>query len=485
MLNQQRRGWPWAAAALLLGLALRLWFIAHAALIAGDSVLYGSIAKNWLQAGVYGFSQGPAGPLPTLIRLPGYPLFLLTCFRIFGIEHYTPVVYVQCLIDLGACILLAALARRLFGHRAGLAALLLSALCPFTASYVATPLTETLTLACIVLAFYSLVRWQEASAGFNRWILPLSFALAYAVLLRPEQGLLAAVVLPAMLWLAVLRGTAPRRSFARATLPVALTAVCTLLPLLPWTIRNERTFHDFQPLAPRYANDPGELVPLGFQRWYRSWAIDFTSTEDAYWNYDGAPIQVTDLPSRAFDSEQQFLDTQALLEEYNDTTTPTPAFDARFQALADQRRRQSPVRYYVALPVARLVNMALRPRTEMLPIPLEWWKVRDHPGKFTFALAWAALNLAYFVAGALGFSRWLRRIRAGSLPPAHAVLLWSTAATILLRCALLLTIDNSEPRYTLEFFPVLILWAAVLFSRTDQAVAHLATGDRASSLRPS
>jgi hypothetical protein len=33
-------------------------------------------------------------------------------------------------------------------------------------------------------------------------------------------------------------------------------------------------------------------------------------------------------------------------------------------------------------------------------------------------------------------------------------------AFVLLRCALLLTLDNSEPRYTLEFFPLLVLWAS-------------------------
>jgi hypothetical protein len=33
----------------------------------------------------------------------------------------------------------------------------------------------------------------------------------------------------------------------------------------------------------------------------------------------------------------------------------------------------------------------------------------------------------------------------------------------LLRCGLLLTLDNSEPRYTLEFFPLLILWTAAIF----------------------
>jgi hypothetical protein len=37
-------------------------------------------------------------------------------------------------------------------------------------------------------------------------------------------------------------------------------------------------------------------------------------------------------------------------------------------------------------------------------------------------------------------------------------------AFVLLRCAMLLTLDNSEPRYTLEFFPLLELWAGAVFS---------------------
>ena len=43
------------------------------------------------------------------------------------------------------------------------------------------------------------------------------------------------------------------------------------------------------------------------------------------------------------------------------------------------------------------------------------------------------------------------------------------AASILLRCALLLTLDNSEPRYTLEFYPLLLVWAGALFARADAA----------------
>jgi hypothetical protein len=36
---------------------------------------------------------------------------------------------------------------------------------------------------------------------------------------------------------------------------------------------------------------------------------------------------------------------------------------------------------------------------------------------------------------------------------------------VVLRCALLWTLDNSEPRYTLECFPVVILLAAMAWAR--------------------
>ena len=224
--------------------------------------------------------------------------------------------YVQCVIDLVTCLVIAALAGRLFGRRAAMAALWLAALCPFTAIYAAAPLTEVLTLICIALTFYGLERWRSAGLGFNRWLWVTAVAMAYAVLLRPEQGLLAAAVIPAMLWM-VWRKSRMRAFWRRRRLPVALAALCVVLPLVPWTVRNWRTFHVVQPLAPRYATDPGEMVPLGFQRWYRTWAIDFASTEEVYWNYDSAPVDIGDLPARAFDSDDQYARTAAILNEYN------------------------------------------------------------------------------------------------------------------------------------------------------------------------
>jgi 4-amino-4-deoxy-L-arabinose transferase-like glycosyltransferase len=461
MTGRQLKTGTYAALALAAGLALRLWFVAHQARISGDTLLYGNIARNWMQHGVYSFTPPPGVPVPTLIRLPGYPLFLVACFRIFGVEHYTEVMYVQCMIDLGTCVLIAALAGRLFGRRAAMAALWLSAVSPFTAMYAAAPLTEVLTLFCIALAFYGLERWRSAGLGLNRWLWVTAAAMAYAVLLRPEQGMLAATMIPAMLWMVWCMPEA-RRFQWRTALPVVVAALCVVLPLAPWTVRNWRTFHVIQPLAPRYATDPGEFVSLGFQRWYRTWAIDFASTEEVYWNYDNAPVEIGDLPSRAFDSSDQYAQTEAILRVYNKADNATPSLDVRFGALAEQRIHDDPLRYYVALPVARLLNMLFRPRAEMLEVPLEWWRIREHPRMSFLAAGLAALNLVYFVLGGIGLWRW-RRSGWG----AHVALAGAMLGFVVLRCALLLTLDNSEPRYTLEFFPLLIVCASFVFRSGD------------------
>jgi len=56
---------------------------------------------------------------------------------------------------------------------------------------------------------------------------------------------------------------------------------------------------------------------------------------------------------------------------------------------------------------------------------------------------------------------WLWRRRSWNGNPALA---WAMLGFVLLRLALLLTMDNSEPRYTLEFFPCLLVWAGALFA---------------------
>ena len=236
-----------AVFALAAGAALRLWFIHAFPQIQGDSLLYADIGRNWLTHGIYGRSilhaGGPPTIAPTLVRLPGYPGFLALCFAVFGKQNYLAVLYLQVLIDLVTCLLIAGFVRRLCGHRAAMLALWLAALCPFTANYVAMPLTETLSIFCVALGLYAFAAVLEqpalgmdAGAGIR-----LELRRAIAARRRPAgRGLFSR---PAPLWpqLARLQAVSAHRIAMRADLGAA---ICR------WTFRNWRTFHVFQPLRP-------------------------------------------------------------------------------------------------------------------------------------------------------------------------------------------------------------------------------------------
>lgn len=447
----------WVILTLLAGFGLRVYFIRCQPHIAGDSLVYGDLATNMVRHHVFGLTEG--GLIrPTLIRLPGYPLFVAACFLLFGQGNFPAVLAAQLVMDLAACCLLAALARRLWGQRAGMVALGLGALCPFTANYVASPLTETPAIFCAALSLYSLDRWRYARGAGTRgfgWAWTMGLALSFSILLRPDRALLALAIAGGMLWVSLAGDPAQRRP---GFVHILLVCLVVAAPLFGWGVRNWRVFHVIQPLAPRTATDPGELVNPGFQRWYRTWAVDFKSTSDVYWNYDGSPLSLEDLPPRAFDTPEQRSETAALFTAYNVKTTATAELDKRFLALADQRVHAHPMRYYMALPTARLANMWLRPRTEMLPLALDWWNFRAHVRDSLVSSSLALFNLAYLVLACAG----LRKITSG--PRSETlVLVVSLASFILLRSLLLLTMDNSEPRYTMDCFPALILLAAAWF----------------------
>ncbi len=59
--------------------------------------------------------------------------------------------------------------------------------------------------------------------------------------------------------------------------------------------------------------------------------------------------------------------TLAMIADYNQSQDMTPELDARFGKLAADRIRAHPIRYYAVLPVLRVADMWLRPRTEILP----------------------------------------------------------------------------------------------------------------------
>lgn len=446
----------------LAGAALRLLFIFRFPGVTSDSFVYGDIAKNWLQHEIYGLT-GINDISPTYIRLPGYPAFLAAIFVIFGMEHYRAVLVVQMFVDIGTCFVIADLARRLISLRAARVAFLLAALCPFLANYAANALTETLEVFFTVLALDLAIAGLDTRGDLQMkaWV-GCGLAIGVAILLRPDGGLLL-VAVEAYLAVLLVRSWMHKTSsvsaphILRAGLILAVVALATLVP---WTVRNLRVFHEFQPLAPRYANEENSFVPLGFNRWVRTWIVDYTSVEEIYWAVPGNKIDAEKLPSRAFDSSEQRDQTQQLLDDYNDTLHVTPDLDARFAALANDRVHHSPLRYYLELPLLRIADMWLRPRTETLPSDTRWWEFDDDPEWLALAIGLGIVNLFYVGAAFAGLVR-------GQFRPYLDLLL----AFVILRSAFLGTLENPEPRYTLECYPLVIILAAALFQqktrRTD------------------
>jgi 4-amino-4-deoxy-L-arabinose transferase-like glycosyltransferase len=460
------------------GVALRLFFVFYFPAITDDSRIYSDLATNWMQHGIYGHSAGgqiqPQAQkqvTPTDSRLPGYPMFLAAVFVIFGIGNLKAAMLIQVAFDVGTCLIVADLARRLLSERSARVAFALTALCPFLANYSAAVLTETLeifftalALDCAAAALNHMLASHEA-AGVKRWA-ATGAAIAICILLRPDGGILLAGV---TLYLAILAAQSliQARDFRRRAISPAkyLTAalvigMIALAPLAPWTLRNFRTLHHFQTLAPRYATDSDELVLRGFNRWVKTWMADYVSVEEIYWNVPGEKIDGQKLPSRAIDTDEQRETTQSLIDDYNDSPDITPELDANFRQLAEERIHAHPARYYVLLPLLRVADMWLRPRTEMLPPDVRWWEFNDDPARSVVAVGFGILNFAYVAAALFALACRRPEIRWAGL----------LAAFLLLRSAFLGTMENPEPRYTLECYPAIIVLAAAAFMRKSDSV---------------
>jgi Dolichyl-phosphate-mannose-protein mannosyltransferase len=476
LLGEHRR---FFLAATLAGLALRIFFLVQFPAVTDDSRIYLNLAGNWLQHGVYGQTQ--LGQIvPTDTRLPGYPAFLAGIFWIFGAGKIRAVLAAQMVLDMATCLLIADLARRTVrDSRAGRIAFALAASCPFLANYAAAVLTETLEIFLTALALDCVVAGLDRIGAAGKpaatwaWLASAGAAMGACILVRPDGGILLASVvayLPAVTWRGrrgplIAKGATSRASSASVApassgAPIShfvlagiVIVAIALAPLVPWTMRNFRALHHFQPLAPRYANESDELAPRGFNRWVKTWMAEYTSVEEVYWNVPGDRIDVAKLPARALD-EPAREGTLATIADYNQSQELTPDLDARFAELAAERTRAHPWRCYVELPVLRIADMWLRPRTEILPPDPRWWEFNDDRRESALAVGFGALNLAYVAAALLAAARDRRGLRYLGL----------LGGFLLLRSLFLGTIENPEPRYTLECYPVLLVWAAAFFA---------------------
>lgn len=482
-----RRFFSHPITALTAGFCLRLFFILKFPAGSGDTALYEELAANWLKHGSYAVSV--AGALtPIDIRVPGYPAFLAFVYAVTGrtgADARFWVMLAQAGIDVATCLLIAWLAYLLLQRRSRVftAALWLAATCPFTANYVAVPLTETLAIFFTALAFLALVllaqilavppgglwRAQRASDSFlaRKPILVLSaiagVSVGFAALIRPESPLLLATA-----WLVIFIFCMTLRDPRWLRIAVVSGAACALV-LVPWTVRNAITLNEFQPLAPEYSNLPGETVPYGFMRWEKTWLWRFRDVYLVPWKLNEEEIRIADVPPSAFDSPAEYARVAALLDAYNEDLMLTPEEDAAFGELARQRIARHPLRTYVILPVLRSANMWFTPRIELLPFsghvfPLaQSWQ--DDPVDQSVTAGLFLLNIFYVALALWGTLRLWRFQSSARLAIAVC------AAYIIVRTLFLTTIETPEPRYVLECYPLLLALAAQAFSCRECAVS--------------
>jgi hypothetical protein len=456
------------APALLAGLALRLFFIWHFPFYSGDTAYYEELARNWLYHGVYGFySHGRL--LASDARAPGYPAFLAGIYFLAGTGRQA-VMLAQAFVDLATCILAAGIAYRLSigapdatRGRVAVAALWLTALCPFTANYAAVPLTEVLatfftTLALLIflspagMEIECIAADGELLRAVKNWFVG-GLVVGFGTLVRPETPLLLVAVLVA-LWLPYRR----RTNWKILTVATLWMLIGSLLPLAPWAARNAITLGRVQFLAPRYAETYGDVLPTGFYAWTKTWMFRF---RDAYlftWKLPSQPIDLKDLPAGAVDSPEEFSRVASLLERYNRARSMTRSLDLEFAELARERAKRHPIRTYVWIPIERAAAMWFTPRITLLPYSGKLWppgeSYRSNPVDFEATLGFAALNILY--VGMAVAAAWFGRMNPGVL---------LIVAFIIVRTALLTQLQTCEPRYVLVCFPALLAIGALLFGR--------------------
>lgn len=433
-----------------LAFAWRLFFVLRFPLYSPDSVGYDHLAQNWLTHHVFGLEVG--GHLtPVDFRLPGYPAFLALIYVFAGFSQRA-VMVTQTALDTLTCLLAGRLARSVAPSScAGEAeawTVGIAAVCPFLPCYAAAVLSEvpttfflTATLVAAVLAFRRGNRWIWLGTGALTGI---------ATLIRPESGLLVGAIGVALLVRYRQRAQWPRLWQAGLIYGLGLG-----LTLVPWTLRNAITMHEFQPLSPRYANAPDEYVPRGYCRWVRTWLVGMADVDEAFWKLDEEPISIANLPNSAFDSPAERARVASLLERYNRTAELTPEEDQGFAEIAAERIARHPLRYYLTAPLERAFTMWFTPRVETLTYSGDLWpplKLLDVDRvDFLVSLSLAGMNVLLVGLAVLGLLAWRRHLAYADL-----LLAW-----ILLRTAYLTTVETPEPRYVLECYPAIFVLAAL------------------------
>jgi 4-amino-4-deoxy-L-arabinose transferase-like glycosyltransferase len=529
---KQKRRWVRRRRLLIIVLAIAVLAVNAAASLylantqPGDSAVYKQIALNTMDRGIYSTETAPPF-VPTLIRLPGYPLFLAGIYSVFGEGNDTAVRVAQSLLHFAAAVFAGLLAwnwlsgKRRRRRAAAICTFLLAALCPFTINHTAVLLTEVPTIflmtAMALAATYAIKsgEWRSSAA----WWLLAGLTAGPAVEMRPDSAFYALGAGLTLVVAAFLKLPAKTPVVSAAWKGAAFTLVFVIV-LTPWTIRNYRVFGLFQPVPTVHANMPDEFVPLGYDLWLKTWVTDVRYVNTMEWTIGQYRIDPQAIPARAFTNDDERVRVTELIDQYNNSDPDhplskaeekpgdnddgsnddqadsgdsgddkseddnssddsadqssagadeqldlkiTPEVDAAFNQIALERIRRAPFNYYFVLPATRIAEMWFDTHSEFYPFAGQIFPVKDMDNDI-YQNVWLPLFAGLvWVYTLLSIAGLI--FLALNRPPESLVWVAMILLITVPRLIFLGTIENPEPRYLIEYFVFAAVLAGIALSR--------------------
>ena len=394
-----------------------------------DARAFDALAVGVSRSGAYPDVAGHA----TAFRPPGYTYVLAGIYASVGRGHDRLVAarLFQALLGTAVVGLLGMVAFRLFGWRAAVAALLLSAFYPSLITVGADLVAELQAVFLELAAVSAALAWSRTHRW--RWIVVTGILCGVLTLTR-SNGFLVAIALVAGLAIATSKRRthagihSPKPLDAGRFLPAGAALAITLSIVAPWTVRNAVVMHSFIPVSDELGVTlAGTYNPVS--------AAD--KTQPGYWHLLSQVPQY-DQPTRALAAGPEAPFQNRLLRLALDYAGHHPLYIAK-------------VAFYNTLRLADLHGLANSVFTaSLVGVTSKWWAYATVIG------FWVVLSLA--VVGV--FIRDVRR----RMP----AFVWLAAALLFLSIAV---VNSETPRLRLPLDPFLLLLAA-------GAIAALSPGAR-------
>ncbi len=252
---EKRPLWQSLPAITFLALAVRLIFVGFLYRATWndfrDHLLFGfeigRIARSIAAGHGYG-NPFSAETGPTAWMTPVYPYLLAAIFKLFGIYSRTSALAILSLNGLFSslvCIPVFFIAQRSFGRSVAVVASWMWALLPYSIYISSSFVWETcLSVLLLAVLFLWTLRLKEQRGGSGHW---LGFGMLWGFAALSNASLLC--LLPFLSgWALYPLGGIRRKCFTAAV----LVGLGFAIMVLPWQVRNYRTFHKFIPLRSNF-----------------------------------------------------------------------------------------------------------------------------------------------------------------------------------------------------------------------------------------